>query len=343
GTTSFGLTSMQGWRQTMEDSHLALPHVKELEELLNGREVSLYGVFDGHGGPAVSEWIARHMVPVLARELKATQTAPPAGLPSHFEKDIILLSESLCKTFIELDEEMQTEGGSEEEAVPELHAQVSTDAWNGGASSRPAVPDTCGAAVVLTAIVGGEMPFLITANAGDSRCVLCRDGIAVAQSHDHKPHLYNELNRIVRAGGYIEHGRVDGNLNLSRTLGDLFYKRNKTLRPEQQKITAYPDVMITGITPQDQFIIIACDGIWDCLTNQQACEFVLSRLGDNPTPQHLSAICEEMCDTCLAGHPMDSEGGIGCDNMTCIIVLLNDEFRARGIKGSNSAYYKKPE
>lgn len=64
-------------------------------------------------------------------------------------------------------------------------------------------PDSCGAAVVVTALVGGEKPFLITANAGDSRCVLCRNGKAVAMSEDHKPQLESENNRIIKAGGKV--------------------------------------------------------------------------------------------------------------------------------------------
>lgn len=65
---------------------------------------------------------------------------------------------------------------------------------------------------------------LIIANAGDSRCVMCRGGRAVALSEDHKPDNAEEKRRIEKAGSIIVEGRVDGNLNLSRSLGDLKYK-----------------------------------------------------------------------------------------------------------------------
>lgn len=181
-------------------------------------------------------------------------------------------------------------------------------------------PESCGAAVVVAAVVGGPKPMLIVANAGDSRCVLCREGRAFAMSEDHKPQNEIELNRIEKAGGRVIGGRVDGNLNLSRTLGDLFYKKNPALPPQAQKISGYPDIKVLPIFPADQFVILACDGIWDCLTNQGACDFVLQRLPPNPTPKDLSDIAEQMCDHCLAENPMESEG-IGCDNMTCIIVV----------------------
>jgi serine/threonine protein phosphatase PrpC len=68
------------------------------------------------------------------------------------------------------------------------------------------------------------MKTLIIANAGDSRSVLCRGGTAVPLSYDHKPENEEERRRIEHAGSTITEGRVDGNLNLSRSLGDLKYK-----------------------------------------------------------------------------------------------------------------------
>ena len=69
-----------------------------------------------------------------------------------------------------------------------------------------------------------EYKKLYIANAGDSRCVLSRAGKAVALSYDHKPENEEERRRIEKAGSTITEGRVDGNLNLSRSLGDLKYK-----------------------------------------------------------------------------------------------------------------------
>jgi serine/threonine protein phosphatase PrpC len=61
-------------------------------------------------------------------------------------------------------------------------------------------------------------------------------------SKDHKPDDKEELNRITKAGGSVTYGRVNGNLNLSRAFGDLEYKQNKSLGPEEQMITANPDI-----------------------------------------------------------------------------------------------------
>lgn len=73
-------------------------------------------------------------------------------------------------------------------------------------------------------ILFDEMRRIHVANAGDSRCVMGRAGTAIPLSFDHKPENEEERTRIERAGSTITEGRVDGNLNLSRSLGDLKYK-----------------------------------------------------------------------------------------------------------------------
>ena len=65
--------------------------------------------------------------------------------------------------------------------------------------------------------------------------------------------------------------RVNGNLNLSRAIGDLKYKCNQELPPAQQIITAEPDVCRVQLQPGDRFLLLACDGVWDVLTNQEVC------------------------------------------------------------------------
>lgn len=67
------------------------------------------------------------------------------------------------------------------------------------------------------------------ANAGDSRSVLSRKGQAIDLSADHKPENQEEEARIRKAGGYIQMGRVNGGLNLSRSFGDFGYKKNTSL------------------------------------------------------------------------------------------------------------------
>lgn len=105
---------------------------------------------------------------------------------------------------------------------------------------------------------------LTVANAGDSRCVLARaKGAAYDMSDDHKPEDEKELNRITTAGGVVNgQGRVNGGLNLSRAIGDHCYKTNEKLDLENQMITALPDLRTVKLNPEDEFMVLACDGIW---------------------------------------------------------------------------------
>ena len=69
-----------------------------------------------------------------------------------------------------------------------------------------------------------------------------------------------EKARINGAGGFVDFGRVNGNLALSRAIGDFEFKKSADLAPEQQIVTAYPDVVVHEITDDDEFLVIACDG-----------------------------------------------------------------------------------
>lgn len=112
---------------------------------------------------------------------------------------------------------------------------------------------------------------IIVGNSGDSRSVLgVRNGDklqAIELSEDHKPELPRERARIEKAGGFVEDNRVRGVLNLSRSLGDLEYKSDNSISLADQMITALPEVKSIKITAGTSFLILACDGIWDCLTS----------------------------------------------------------------------------
>ena len=123
----------------------------------------------------------------------------------------------------------------------------------------------------------------------------------------------------LRAGGYVdEDGRVNGGLNLSRALGDHRYKRNAKLPLEAQMISSLPDIVEERLGEDDEFLLLACDGIWNSMTSQQAIQFVRTRLQAGLS---VLRICEELCDACMA---VGTDGdGSGCDNETVVVVLLD--------------------
>jgi protein phosphatase 1G len=103
------------------------------------------------------------------------------------------------------------------------------------------------------------------------------------------------------------------------------YKLDKKLAPEHQMITAVPEIKTIPITSDLKFLFIACDGIWDCLTSQEAAEFIGERVEKYRKAGKLSGIVEQMFDTIIASDVASSEG-IGCDNMTAVIIMFkNDE------------------
>ena len=108
-------------------------------------------------------------------------------------------------------------------------------------------------------------------------------------------------------------------LALSRSLGHFEYKSNPLLKPQDQIVTAFPDIMIEKITNDCDFIILACDGIWDCLTSDNAVTFVAERLKKKKGKENASSIIEEMFDTIVATS-IETSNGIGTDNMTCVII-----------------------
>jgi len=174
----------------------------------------------------------------------------------------------------------------------------------------------------VTAIITPDN-FVYVGNAGDSRAVISTEGNANPMSNDHKPVNKEESSRITKAGGFVEFGRVNGNLALSRAIGDFEFKQNPNLSPEDQIVTAFPDVKKEQITSETEFLVLACDGIWDCLSSQQVVNFIRKDIAESKNKQidykeRLQKACENLMERCLA---KDSElGGIGCDNMTVIIV-----------------------
>ena len=305
---------MQGWRKRQEDAHVA--------DISQGadKNIDVFGVFDGHGGKEVSNFVSNH----FTKELINNDNFKKGNLQQAFKEN-----------FIKMDEIMQTPDSIEEikqiarKSKEDDEAQSKNEPQNSQMSlisqligpkdtesNEISMRTGCTACVVGIDEKNKKIYF---ANAGDSRVVISKKGTAFPKSVDHKPELETEKTRIYKADGWVSDGRVKGNLNLTRGFGDLEYKQNKSLAPEEQMITANPDIEVEDLTSELDFIIIGCDGIWDCLTNQEACDFVAKRLKDNKDIK-VSAIIEEMMDNIVA-KDLYNESGVGCDNMTCIVIV----------------------
>ena len=279
----FGMSCMQGWRMNMEDAHISEANFDD--------GICLFGVFDGHGGSEVAEYVGDN----YGRILKAT--------PGYKAKDY---EKALKQSFLAIDEEMQTEKGK---AKLRSYQQENTVASMAG----------CTANVIL--VVGKKV---YCANAGDSRSYMYTGTAgnmeAKPLSFDHKPESEIEKNRIQKAGGTIMMGRVNGNLNLSRAIGDFEYKQSTNLSPEEQMITSNPDIEVHDLNlPEDKFIIMGCDGVWEINTPEQICESIMKQINEGVKT---SDIMGKVLDDGLAP---DTSTGLGCDNMSGVLIVFKSK------------------
>ncbi len=138
---------------------------------------------------------------------------------------------------------------------------------------------------------------IICANAGDSRCVFGRNSIStIAMSDDHKPYNEGEKRRIENAGGSVQFKRVDGDLAVSRALGDFQYKRKDQI-PIEQKVSCVPDIRVELRTAEDDILLLACDGLWDVMSNEDATAKIREIYASGEDSAML--IAEEMLDCAL--------------------------------------------
>jgi serine/threonine protein phosphatase PrpC len=268
----WGVSAMQGWRVSMEDSHI---HQDDLGTVAPG--YGFYGVFDGHGGENCAKIVAERFVSfVTKQEGFATAAAT---------KDIETLKKCLIQAHFELDAEMW--------AMPGFN---SLNDRSGCTSVTALVSDT----------------HIIVANSGDSRSVLGTNKTFRPMSFDHKPNNPGEQARIVAAGGSVQGKRVNGDLAVSRAFGDFCYKQAKVVAAKQA-VTVDPDFEVhERDNTKDEFLILACDGIWDVMSNEECSSYVRGKMLEGYHDR--SRICEALIDTCL-------EKG-SKDNMSAMIVTF---------------------
>jgi serine/threonine protein phosphatase PrpC len=382
----WGVSSMQGWRPSMEDAHIC----RQISDT-----VYLFCVLDGHGGTLAAEYASQHLCAILKeqeafREYLLMTTAAETktrGKKKKKKKSNVTTSSSVTKqtkreccydrehakcllqraledAFVDLDlqllQHMIAEGAfsfPEQPSLPQQQGASSScenratgeeegDEWDTALTdledhappdSKPEAESASGTTATAVLVTPD---FFVCANAGDSRAVaLLRDGIVEQLSRDHKPLLEEETRRIEQAGGSVTLGRVDGELAVSRGLGDFEFKNNYAGETNQKpatgsdddtpitndessrqqkrdlaqrlKVSPFPEVITAPRDPgSDRILVVACDGIWDVVSNDDCLDFIDTLFQEGETDMGL--ICEEVVDFCL-------EKG-SRDNMTIIVV-----------------------
>ncbi|KAL7170956.1 hypothetical protein ACSBR2_035752 [Camellia fascicularis] len=327
GCLRYGLSSMQGWRATMEDAHTAYLDLDT--------STSFFGVYDGHGGKVVAKFCAKFLhQQVLKHEAYLAGDVGTSVQKAFFRMDEMMRGQRGWRELAVLGDKINKFTGMIEGLIWSPRGGEGNDHMDDWAFEEGPHSDFSGPTSGCTACVAIiRNNQLIVANAGDSRCVISRKGQAYNLSRDHKPDLEGERERILKAGGFIHAGRVNGSLNLARAIGDMEFKQNKFLPVEKQIVTANPDINPVELCDDDDFMVLACDGIWDCMSSQELVDFIHEQL---ITESKLSVVCERVLDRCLAPSTATGEG---CDNMTMIIVQFKKhiESSAAALEKSSSS------
>lgn len=154
--------------------------------------------------------------------------------------------------------------------------------------------------------------YLDIINLGDCRCVICRDNFAIPLTKDHKPHWPEEKHRIEKLGGVIKWDGHDWrvkDLSVSRSFGDI---------DTAPYVSHIPDVSPPyKIDKNDKFIVMACDGLWDVVSNDEVVNFILINCYDAKMQYRLNKninIAKKLAEYALKKGSMD--------NITIIVVFL---------------------
>ncbi|CAD2214956.1 protein phosphatase [Angomonas deanei] len=214
--------------------------------------IPFFGVYDGHGGTGCAEYLRDNLHRLILSHPEV-KTQPDKAL-----REGILEAD---RAFLKKCEAEQTDSG-------------------------------CVCAVVL--LVGDK---LVVGNVGDTEIVLCRDGKATALTTKHSPKFDpTEADRIRAVGGKmighrVAHPKFNGracSLAVSRAIGDATFKLDSYTGGQPSGIIAEPYTTVRRITPQDEFLVIGCDGLWDVLTHQEVVDICRQCDDDGATPHMIT-------------------------------------------------------
>ncbi|KAM7256055.1 hypothetical protein ACFE04_011796 [Oxalis oulophora] len=241
GCLSYGIISVIGRRRVMEDAVAVA--------IGEGGLFDFFGVYDGHGGSRVASACRERMHKLVAEEVRAVGSGSGSGGGDDGGGGsggggVVDWEKVMGVCFEKMDQEVSRCGnGSHDESLI----------------------NTVGSTAVVVVLRKDE---LVVANCGDSRAVLCRAGVPVPLSSDHKPDRPDEMERVEAAGGRVinwNSSRILGVLATSRSIGDHYLK---------PFVISEPEVTVSPRTSSDNFLILASDGLWDVISNEVACEVV---------------------------------------------------------------------
>jgi len=310
GSAAFkcAVAEMQGWRSNHEDAH----------SVHCGEKTADFWVLDGHRGSDAATFGADALAQEIGQALDGENL--PANSEIHQGLETV---DGMLRNHLEKDETHRQAGST---VVGALIAQQS----NGFYTAKMV---NCGDSRGV--IVRGPEERKSSAHAATIRlpqhfqkfeeedCWTADASWfpswpAIVETIDHKPSHPLERARIEAAGGRVSGGRrarIDGNLSVSRGLGDFDFKDDINRSTSEQKVSCAPDIYEVEGLQAGALLVLACDGLWDVLTSEEAASFVRGRLRRDPEAD-LGAIAAALIRVCLK---LDSS-----DNMTVLIVHFVD-------------------
>eukprot|EP00287_Rhodomonas_sp_CCMP768_P028518 CAMPEP_0202854512 /NCGR_PEP_ID=MMETSP1389-20130828/91040_1 /ASSEMBLY_ACC=CAM_ASM_000865 /TAXON_ID=302021 /ORGANISM="Rhodomonas sp., Strain CCMP768" /LENGTH=466 /DNA_ID=CAMNT_0049533105 /DNA_START=63 /DNA_END=1464 /DNA_ORIENTATION=+ len=317
-----GAAEERGQRPSMEDKYVLLPAFMPFSFATKVQGArALAAVFDGHSGAQVASYVASRVPTLLELEpwygtpdvapkdvvesslINVSRPNPPRARAMVRHADVApkdVVESSLINVFTRVDGEI-------------LEKSVS-----GGLSGG----STACVAVLLE-------NRLFVANLGDSRAVLSRGGTAEALSVDHKPDVPSERERIEALDGKVEcrgcwrvmgsaGGAAYRGLAVSRAFGDVDWKVPVSL------VESKPEVKVAQLKPDDEFLVIGCDGVWDVLSNQEAVDLarrhVLPVNADGAGPD--SGVTERAAEKAAREITVAALERGTMDNVTVVVMAL---------------------
>lgn len=279
-----GIVSDKGGRPYLEDCYAWIHDLYLNDDFCS----TYYAIFDGHGGEECAEFLRDNFHYYLRKELLTEM--------ENMTTDNV--SDAVNKSF-----------KNAWKITDNKFKEVLKDRAN-----------KCGATAVIVLIIADR---LFWANIGDARGVLCREGKAINLSKDHKVNREDEQARIKNDGGYIVFGRVLGRLAITRAFGDFECKdlevQNKDTGETEIKsfIICEPEVREIKIDPrEDEFIVLASDGLFDRYSSQEVVESVSEKLSKYQAyEKNPQKVAHELLEETF-------EKGIGSDNVTILIATL---------------------
>ena len=308
--------------------------------------LSFYGVFDGHGGRQAAIYTRDHLFQFLLTELEQGKQPPEALRQAFLQTDT---------TFIAACRGDDKEGGSKDEQMEKEKDSSATAAVSSQPNAAPAttaptnshVPppintspsastihtsssldhDTSGTTAVAI-LICHTTHMLYVAHVGDSRAILLSSSSVSPLTNDHKADRPDEVERIRAAGGFVVHKRVMGELAISRAIGDMDFKRPSSSEPGFNFVVADPEVGERQVKEDEDVLLLACDGLYDVMTNEKVAEYV--RAGLQETGGSVQRVAES-----IVSHAIEKL--FTRDNVTVIVVHLKKDGGGRGGSGAAAA------